>query len=93
MEANFTLGVGLLFSIYWVRKATTASKSFSYLSGWAFTTTTVMDNLSHLMLFNRYQTFDNGSRHWYPYSIRFPRINMSGNIFFPVPCFLYSIIC
>ena len=26
------------------------------------------------MLFNRYQTFDPGSRLWYPYSIRLPKI-------------------
>ena len=29
---------------------------------------------SHLMSFNKYQTFDPGSRHWYHYSIRFLRI-------------------
>ena len=33
-----------------------------------------MDTLSHLMPFKRCQTFDPGSRPWYPYSIRFPRI-------------------
>ena len=73
-DATFTLGVGAFLSMYWVRKATTASKSFSYLSGCALTAATAVDNLSHLMPFNRYQTFDPGLRPWYPYSMIFARI-------------------
>ena len=72
--ATFTLGVDAFLSIYWVKKVTTASKSFSYLSGCTLTVVTAVDNLSHLLLFNRYQTFDPGSRPCYPYSIRFPRM-------------------
>ena len=88
-DATFTLGVCDLFSIYWVTKATTASKSLSYLSGCALTAATTVDNLLHLMPFNRYQTFDLGLRPWYPYFIRFP--DMAGSILFPVPCLLVSI--
>ena len=36
-DATFALGVGDLLSIYWVKEVTTASKSFSYLSGCALT--------------------------------------------------------
>ena len=61
-------------SIYCVRTVTTASKYFSYLSGCTLTMVTAVENLSHLMPFNRYQTFDLRSRPWYQYSIRFPRI-------------------
>ena len=35
---------------------------------------TAVNNLSHLMPLNSYQTLSSGSRPWYPYSIRFPRI-------------------
>ena len=73
-EATFTLGVGAILLIYWVKKVTTVSKLFLYLSGCALTVATAVDNLSHLMPFNRYLTFDHGSRPWYPYSIRFSRI-------------------
>ena len=38
------------------------------------TAVTTEDNLSHLMPLSRYQIFDPGSRSWYPYSTRFPRI-------------------
>ena len=43
-EATFTLGVGALLLIYWVRKVTTALKSFFYLSGCALTVATAVDN-------------------------------------------------
>ena len=49
-------------------------KSFLYFSVFILAVVTAVDNLSHLMPFNRYQTFDPGSRPWYPYSIRFPRM-------------------
>ena len=49
-------------------------KFFSYLSGCTLTVVTTVDNLSHSMPLNRYQTFDSRSRPWHPYSIRFPRI-------------------
>ena len=73
-EVTFTLSVGALLLTYWVMKVTTASKSFLFLSGCALTVATAVDSLSHLMPFNRYQTFDPGSRPWYQYSIRFLRI-------------------
>ena len=57
-----------------MRKVTTASKSFWYLSGSVLTVATPVDNLSHLMSFNRYGTFDPELRPWCSYSIRFPRI-------------------
>ena len=73
-HATFTLNVGALSSIYWMRKATTALKFFSYLSRCTLTVATAVNNLSHLMPFNRYQSFDPGLRPWYTYSIRFPRM-------------------
>ena len=73
-DATFTLGVGALLMKYWVRKVTTASKSFSYLPGCALTVANAVDNLLHLIPFNRYQTFDHELRPWYPYSIRVSRI-------------------
>ena len=73
-HATFTLGVGAFLSVYWVRKATTASKSFLYQSGCTLTAATAVDNLLHLMLFNSYQSFDPWGRPWYPYSKRFARI-------------------
>ena len=51
-------------------KATTVWRN---LSRCALTAATAVDNLSHLMPCYRYLTFDPGSRHWYPYSRRFPR--------------------
>ena len=62
-DAIFILCAGAFLLIYWVRKATNASKSFSYLSECTMTAT-VVDNLS----------FDPLSSPWYPYSIRLPRI-------------------
>ena len=73
-EATFTLDDGVLLLMYLVRMATTVLKSFSYLSGCAMTVVTAVDNLSHILPFNMFHTFDPGSRPWYPYSIRFPRI-------------------
>ena len=49
-------------------------KILLYLCGCALIAATAVDNLSYLMLFNRHCTFNHGSRPWYPYSIRFPRI-------------------
>ena len=73
-DSTCKLGVGYHLLIYWLRKATIVLKSFSYLSGCALTVATAVDNLSHLIPFNRYLTFDLGSSPWHPYSIRFTRI-------------------
>ena len=56
------LGFGPCLSMYCVRKVTIESKSFSYLSGCAFTTAVTVDHLSHLMPFSMYQTFDSETR-------------------------------
>ena len=49
IDAMFTLGVGDLLSICWMRKATTALKSFSYLSVCTLIAATAVDSLSHLI--------------------------------------------
>ena len=51
-EATFTLSICALLLIYWMRKVTTASKSFSYLS--ALSVVASVNNLSQLMPFNSY---------------------------------------
>ena len=50
--ATITLSVGPQL-MYCERKATTSSKSISYLSGFAFTAATAMNSFSHFMPFNR----------------------------------------
>ena len=63
-EATFTIGVSALLLMYLVSKFTTASIFFSYLSGCSLTAANAVDNLSRLIMFSRYQTFDPGSRPW-----------------------------
>ena len=92
-EATFTLSVGALLSIYLVRKMTTASKSFSYLSVYVLAAVTSVDNFSHLCPFSRYETFDPESRPLYPYSIRFPRIIWYMTCQAMYPCLLLFVTC
>ena len=74
IEATFTLSVGDLWSLYWLRNGTIVSKFFWYLSGCILTVVTSVHNLSHLMPLSRYQAFNPGLRPWHPHSIWLPRV-------------------